>query len=45
MIAFGLLFWIGLTLSAPEWYFVLCIFGFVLNLIQFGCNMFELGKK
>lgn len=45
MITFSLLFWIGFKLSAPTWYFGLCVFGFTFNIIRFGCNMFELGKK
>lgn len=45
MITFSLLFWIGLKLAAPMWYFGLCVFGFVLNMVRFGCNMFNEGRK
>lgn len=45
MINFILLWWIGLKLSAPVWYFALLGIGFFLQIIQFGCKMFKLGKN
>lgn len=45
MISFILLFWIGYTLSAPIWYFILVVFCFMLQIIQFGCKMYKIGSK
>lgn len=38
------LFWIGMQLNAPVWYYVLAGFAFFLNLISFGLKMFNKGK-
>ena len=40
-----MLLWIGLTLSAPSWYWWcwgICVF---INIIQFGWNMYKAGSK
>lgn len=39
------LFWIGMQLNAPGWYFGLLIFGLLLNILNFGLKMYKAGGK
>ena len=45
MISMICLFWVGLKLNAPTWYFGLLIFGFVLSVFQFAAKMYKAGMK
>lgn len=45
MISFILLFWIGFELSAPVWYFVLLGLAAILQMISYGCKMYNIGVK
>lgn len=45
MISLICLFWIGLRLNAPTWYFGLLIFGMVLSVLNFGLRMYRAGGK
>ena len=38
------LFWIGMQLGAPVWYYWLAGAAFFLNIISFGLKMFSKGK-
>lgn len=44
MLGFICLYWIGLTLSAPTWYFVLIGIGLFCRLISYGMEMYKKGK-
>lgn len=35
MVSVALLFWIGTQISAPTWYFVICIILFIVRVIEF----------
>ena len=39
------LFWIGMQLNAPSWYYWLMGISFVLNMISYGLRMFNRGKQ
>ena len=38
------LFWIGMQLNAPVWYYILAGFAFFMQIISFGLKMFNKGK-
>lgn len=38
------LFWIGMQLNAPVWYYFLAGFGFFCSILSFGIKMFNKGK-
>lgn len=45
MITAILLFWIGIQLNAPTWYYVLVSIGIFFRLISFGIDMYKAGKE
>ena len=38
------LFWIGMQLNAPVWYYILAGFAFFMQILSFGLKMFNKGK-
>jgi hypothetical protein len=45
MVNIILLFWIGLQLQAPEWFWWVWSIGVLAIIIQFASGMYKLGKK
>lgn len=45
MLSLICLWWIGVQLSAPTWFFVLLGIGFFIDMIDFGTKMYNKGKK
>lgn len=45
MITYALLWYIGVNLAAPTWYFVITGVGFVFKLFSFGLSMYKAGAK
>lgn len=45
MISFICLVWVGFRLNAPTWYFVLLGFGILIDTLDLGIELGEIGKK
>lgn len=45
MIFTVLLFWIGVELAAPNWYFFLIFWKVAWGIVNFGLKMYEKGKN
>ena len=45
MITYALLWYIGVCLAAPTWYFVITGIGFAVKLLSFGLSMYKAGAK
>lgn len=45
MISMICLFWVGVKLNAPTWYFGLIIFGLIVTIFQFAAKMYKAGMK
>ena len=44
MITYICLAWLGVTLSAPTWYFTVLIIGFIIKMIKYGIEMYNEGR-
>lgn len=45
MFTYAMLFWVGLKLDAPVWYWVLLGISFLLKIFDFGIKMYKAGAK
>lgn len=45
MIIYICLYWIGLQLSAPAWYYGILIFGLFIKILDYGIKMYKRGKE
>lgn len=44
MIGYILLFWVGLQMTAPTWYWWVLGIGMFINVLSFGLNMYKSGR-